>query len=131
MTRDEVVRRLIRVARGVLVASAVTLVGMAGFAALVIYAGLNESALTALNQALKLVSVALGTLFAVGIGGEKGLVTGALVGMLYILAGYGFYSLIDGSETRAAVIAIEELAGALAGGIAGAVSANLRPRRRT
>ena len=131
MTREEVVRRLIRVARGVLAASAVTLVGMAGLAALVIYAGLDEGALTALNQALKLISIALGTLFAVGIGGEKGLVTGALVGMLYILAGYGFYSLIDGSETRAAVVAVEELAGALAGGIAGAVCANLRPRRRT
>lgn len=131
MTREEVVRRLIRVARGVLAASAVTLVGMAGLAALVIYAGLDEGALTALNQALKLISIALGTLFAVGIGGEKGLVTGALVGMLYILAGYGFYSLIDGSETRVAVVAVEELAGALAGGIAGAVCANLRPRRRT
>lgn len=130
MTRDEGVRRALRVARGAVAASAITLAGMAGLAALVIYAGLDEGALTALNQALKLVSIALGTLFAVGIGGEKGLITGALVGMIYILAGYGFYSLIDGTEVRAAVMAVEELVGALAGGVSGAICVNIKPRRR-
>ena len=90
MSKDDVRVRALRVIRGTLAASAFTLVAMAILAALVIYAGLREDSLMALNQGVKLLAIALGTAFAVGIGGEKGLITGALVGMLYILAGYGF-----------------------------------------
>ena len=80
---------------------------------------------------MKLVSILAGTLFAVGVGGEKGLLTGALVGMLYMLLGYGFYSLIDGSEPAAKVLAMEIAAGALVGAAAGVALANLRGGRRT
>lgn len=127
MSKDDVRARALRVLRGTLAASAFTLVSMAILAALVIYAGLREDSLMALNQIVKLLAIALGTAFAVGLGGEKGLLTGALVGMLYILAGYGFYSLIDGTDAAPAVIAVEEAAGALAGGIAGVICANARP----
>lgn len=130
MAREDKWNRLIRVLRGVVLASAITLVGMAGLSALVIYAGLEDGALTILNQALKLASILLGTLFAVGVGGEKGLATGAVVGILYILVGYGFYCLIDGSEASASAMAVEECAGALAGGLFGMLIANLRPMRR-
>ena len=130
MAQEDARVRALRVVRGTLAASAFTLVSMAVLAALVIYAGLREESLMALNQIVKLAAVVLGTAFAVGLGGEKGLITGALVGMLYILVGYGFYSLIDGSAAAPAVIAVEEAAGALAGGIAGVIFANARPARK-
>ena len=49
--------------------------------------------------------------------------------MLYMLLGYGFYSLIDGSEPAAKVLAMELAAGALVGAVAGVVLANLRGRK--
>lgn len=127
--REDKMERVFRVLRGTLAAGAITLLLMAGITLLVIYAGLRTAHLTAINQAVKLVSILAGTLLAVGIGGEKGLLTGALVGMLYMLLGYGFYSLIDGSEPTAKVLAMEIAAGALVGAVTGVVLANLRGRR--
>ena len=46
--------------RGIGVAAGITLVGMLALAALVVWAGLKDSALIALNQALKVVSIAAG-----------------------------------------------------------------------
>ncbi len=129
--REDRMGRVFRVLRGALAAGAITLLLMAGITLLVIYAGLRTTHLTAINQIVKLVSILAGTLFAVGVGGEKGLLTGALVGMLYMLLGYGFYSLIDGSEPAAKVLAMEIAAGALVGAVAGVVLANLRGGRRT
>ena len=72
--------------RGVLAAAAATLLGMLLLAAAVIYLEVSDGALTALNQALKLLCVALGARFAVGVGGERGFFTGAAVGLLYMVA---------------------------------------------
>ncbi len=130
MANSERLLRLVRVLRGVLLASAVTLAGMAALAALVIYANISDSTLTALNQVLKVISIFAGAVFAIGIGGEKGLVTGALVGVLYILAGYGFYCLSDGSEAESAVLLTELAAGVIVGGVFGVTIANMRPSRR-
>ncbi len=130
MAGSERLFRLTRVLRGVLLASAVTLVGMAALAVLVIYANVSDSTLTALNQVLKVISIFAGAVFAIGFGGEKGLVTGALVGILYILAGYGFYCLSDGSEADAVVLLTELAAGVIAGGVFGVTVANMRSSRR-
>lgn len=131
MTKGELGTRLMRVARGVIIASAITLIAIAALAALVIYAGLKEEWLMTLNQVVKVASIVLGVLAAVGVGGDKGLITGMIVGMVYILAGYGFYSLVEGSGTPPAVMALEEAIGAVAGGVSGVVFANLRPMRRS
>ena len=68
-------------------AAAATLLGMLLLAAAVIYLEVSDGALTALNQALKAVCVALGARFAVGVGGERGFFTGAAVGLLYMVIG--------------------------------------------
>ena len=66
------IKALWSILRGVLAAAAATLLGMLLLAAAVIYLEVSDGALTALNQALKLLCVALGARFAVGVGGERG-----------------------------------------------------------
>ena len=77
--------------RGLLMAVAATLAGMLLLAAAVIYLDVTDGALAALNQLLKLFSVVLGARLAVGVGGERGFVTGAAVGLLYMALGYVLY----------------------------------------
>ena len=79
--------------RGIGVAAGITLVGMLALAALVVWAGLKDSALIALNQALKVVSIAAGALCAVRPGGRRGLPLGGVVGLVYIALGYGLVAL--------------------------------------
>ena len=90
------IKALWSILRGVLAAAAATLLGMLLLAAAVIYLEVSDGALMALNQALKLLCVALGARFAVGVGGERGFFTGAAVGLLYMIAGYALYCLLGG-----------------------------------
>ena len=82
--------------RGFLTAAAATLLGMLLLAAAVIYLEVSDGALAALNQLLKLLCVALGARFAVGVGGERGFFTGAAVGLLYMAVGYALYWQLGG-----------------------------------
>ena len=116
--------------RGLLAAVAATLAGMLLLAAAVIYLDVTDGALAALNQLLKLFSVVLGARLAVGVGGERGFVTGAAVGLLYMALGYVLYWRLGGALFSAAAMLLEMLAGFAVGAAAGAVCANLRPRAR-
>ena len=71
-------KAMLAMLRGVLAAAAATLLGMLLLAAAVIYLEVSDGALTALNQALKAVCVALGARFAVGVGGAIGAAVGAV-----------------------------------------------------
>ena len=123
-------KAMLAMLRGVLTAVAATVVGMLLLAAAVIYLEVPDGALTALNQALKAVCVALGVRFAVGVGGERGFFTGAAVGLLYMVIGYVLYWQLGGALFSAAAMLLEMLVGGAAGAATGAVCANLRPRAR-
>ena len=123
-------RALWALTRGLLAAVAATLAGMLLLAAAVIYLDVTDGALAALNQILKLLSVVLGARLAVGVGGERGFVTGAAVGLLYMALGYVLYWRLGGALFSAAAMLLEMLAGFAVGAAAGAVCANLRPRAR-
>ena len=123
-------RALWALTRGLLAAVAATLAGMLLLAAAVIYLDVTDGALAALNQLLKLLSVVLGARLAVGVGGERGFVTGAAVGLLYMALGYVLYWRLGGALFSAAAMRLEMLAGFAVGAAAGAVCANLRPRAR-
>ena len=123
-------RALWALTRGLLAAVAATLAGMLLLAAAVIYLDVTDGALAALNQLIKLFSVVLGARLAVGVGGERGFVTGAAVGLLYMALGYVVYWRLGGALFSAAAMLLEMLVGLAVGAAAGAVCANLRPRAR-
>ena len=116
--------------RGFLTAAAATLLGMLLLAAAVIYLEVSDGALAALNQLLKLLCVALGARFAVGVGGERGFFTGAAVGLLYMAVGYALYWQLGGALFSAGAMLLEMLLGGGFGAAVGAVCANLHSRAR-
>ena len=119
----------LRLLKGVAAAALATFPGIALLAAVVALTPITDGALSVCNQALKAVCVCLGTFAAVGAGGERGLLTGAAVGALYLLAGYGVYCALEGGAAWG-LLAGEMAFGAAAGAAAGALCASLRPRKR-
>ncbi len=117
-------------ARGLLAAVGLTLVGMAVIAALTLLAKVSDGAIMALNQVLKLCAISLGALAAVGRGGERGFVTGMALAILYMALGYGLYVVLGGNAFSSQELLGEILIGAALGAIAGAVLANMKPKRR-
>jgi len=119
-----------RIIRGVLAAAGVTLLGMLVMAAAVVFLGLPDGAIRALNQVLKLISVCIGTFCAVGVGGEKGFLTGAAAAAVYMIAGYACCCVLGGTPFSWAAMLGEIVLGAAAGAVLGSVLANLQPRSR-
>ena len=115
------------VARGVLTAAGVTLAGMLIMAAAIMYLGLSEVWLTPLNQVLKLAAVLAGAYLAVGRGGERGLVTGAVTAALFMIAGYACYCALGGMSFSWSAMLTEILVGGAIGGAFGAILANMKP----
>lgn len=130
MTGKMDIRPVVRVLKGVMAAAAITVIGMLLLTGWVVLRGLSDNAITLVNQLIKVISVLAGVYVSVGRGGERGLFTGALVGILYIFVGYGLYTAIDGSQASAGVMAIEEAAGAMIGAAAGVVLANMKSGKR-
>jgi len=116
--------------RGLLTAVGVTLIGMAVIAALALLARVSDGLIMALNQMLKLAAIALGALAAIGRGGERGFITGMALAMLYMALGYALYVALGGNAFAVREMLGEILIGAAIGAIAGAILANMRPRRR-
>lgn len=121
---------LLSILKGLLAAAAVTLLGMALIAALMLTARLSDGVLTLLNQLLKALAVVLGVRAAVERGGNRGFFTGMTVALAYMIAGYGLYVALGGGRFEAAQMLGEMLLGAAVGGAAGAVRVNLKPKAR-
>ena len=123
-------RPILRVLKGVMAAALITVAGMLLLMGWVVLRGLNDNGIMIVNQLIKVLSVLAGVFISVGRGGEKGLLTGAAVGILYILIGYGLYCAIDGSSASAKVMAVEEAAGAVIGACTGVLLANMKAGKR-
>lgn len=115
---------------GLLAAILFTLLAMLALSAALVTLKISDSTLRLLNQLVKLAAILLGTCLAVPRGGEKGLVTGTVLAMLYIILGYAGYLSLGGGSFSFGCMLGELLLGSAAGAVTGAVRANLNPRRR-
>lgn len=120
---------ILSIIKGLGAAAGATLAGMALLAGVVVLTGAGDSVVLAVNQALKAISISVGAMAAVGLGGRRGFVMGAVVGTLYMVLGYGLYCAIDARLAPAGLLATEFLMGALVGALAGALAANIKPTR--
>ena len=115
--------------RGLLAAIAVTLAGMLLLATLIVFVGMSDSLIRILNQVLKAAAVIVGALAGIGLGGDRGLLTGAGIGALYAILGYVLYSLLGENPFHLAELLGELLVSVAAGAASGVLFANLRPAR--
>lgn len=117
-------------AKGLIIAVAITLAGMLAMAAAVVFLGMSDTLIRALNQALKVIAAASGTYLAVRRGGERGFLTGAGVGAVYSVTGYALYAFLGDNDFYLTELMGEMSICMAAGAVMGAICANLRPARR-
>lgn len=84
----------------------------------------GDGAIKPVNQVFKIICLALGCI--IFIRGEKGLVKGALAGLIYIVATYLLFGAFAG-DLAVGWLQLAELAlGVFAGGIAGIIAVNIK-----
>ena len=128
--RDSRLSILLSLIKGLLAAVALTLLCVAGLAALAVFARVSDGLITALNQALKTAAIILGVVVAVGRGGDRGFFTGMALAMAYMALGYWMYVALGGSAFSVTDMLGEILIGAAIGAIAGAILSNLPAKKR-
>ena len=114
-----------RILRGLIVAVAVSAAGILVFALLMQWLKPSDGVIRVFNQILKLISIVVGVISAVGRGGEKGLVRGAAVGLLYMGLGVSLYALLTGQNLPFTSYLGDLGMGLAGGGLTGMILSNL------
>ena len=119
------------VLRGVLVAAAVTVLGVVLFALLLNWWDASDRAITAINQVVKFVSILAGVTSALRAGEKGSAMRGACVGVLYMALGIACYCLLMGQSPKLTGYLADLGMGLAAGGLFGMIltarkSASLR-----
>ena len=109
------------VLRGVLVAAAVTVLGVVLFALLLNWWDASDRAITAINQVVKFVSILAGVTSALRAGEKGSAMRGACVGVLYMALGIACYCLLMGQSPKLTGYLADLGIGLAAGGLFGMI----------
>ncbi len=121
---------VLAIARGLLAAVAVTVLGVVVFALAIKWLNISDTIISVMNQALKLISIFIGVRACVGRGGTGGVTKGALVGLLYMVLGVLAYVFLSGLSLTPSAYLADLGMGIAAGGLCGIIMANLKPKTK-
>ena len=110
--------------KGVIVALLFSIVAVLIFAAIISAFNLSSGVIKPVNVLIKIVSVSVGVFIAVR--GDKGLLKGALLGVIITVLALTLFSIIGGESAFTSSIIWELLLGAAIGAISGIFSVNLK-----
>ncbi len=117
---------VIQITKAVLAAVIFSLVCVLVFSLLLELFSISVTAVKPVNQALKIVAIALGGILFIR--GGRGLVKGVIYGLIAIVATYLLFSIISSSFSVTWLFALEMALGAVAGGISGIIGVNIKRR---
>lgn len=117
--------QLQKVLLGIGIAVGVSLACVLAFAGVLCVAEIPQSAITPVNQAIKVVSILIGTLYALK-SGMRGFKCGPLVGAAYMLLGLVVYCVFDGGLLPFPAMLGDLALGAAAGLVSGVFGEFLR-----
>ena len=118
-----------RLLRGVLLGLFITLLLILLFALALKLFDIGETAISPVNQGIKVVSILGGGIAAVWGLKQRGWLMGGGVGLLYMLAGYALYSFLQGSFSPTVTLATDSVMGFASGALAGIIGGNLRGKK--
>lgn len=111
--------------KGVIFSLIISVLTVIVFAIIVKFANLSSKTIEIVNIALKIISILVGTLLAVG-SGRQGLFKGGIIGLLFVLVSYLVFSLINGSFSVNPLTAFDVIFCLVAGLLSGVFAVNVR-----
>jgi len=111
--------------KGLLISIAFTAAAVVVFALLMQWLKPGDGVIRAVNQIIKLLSIACGIFFTIKRGGENGLLRGAAIGLCYMALGVVLYILLAGQNIPLSSYLADLAMGVAGGGITGMILSNL------
>jgi len=123
---SSLVRELILAAKGALIAVIITMVFIIVFAVIMQTAGLKETIIRPVMQVARILSIALGGIYAARTGSAKGWLKGAVTGFCYVIL-VSLIGVVSGGHFAFDGIFLSDLLTGLAvGAIGGVIGINLK-----
>lgn len=123
--RNSLIHNGLVILKASLLAVIVTLVGFLIFAVVMKLANLQETIIPPVNQAIRIISIALGGAVAARSGRTKGWLKGALTGLLYIVWALVISAIFGGKYAFDTVLLSDALLGIVVGAIGGIIGINI------
>ena len=124
MENERIGNGFFEIIKGVALALGLSFLGVIIIASLLPATGMEERVLYPLVQTVKVVAVFIGAIATVR--SDKGLLKGAVVGLLFTALSYLTFSAIGGDFSLSWLILCETLLCVASGGIAGAIAVNVK-----
>ncbi len=118
------------IAKGVVIALIVTVAAVLALALIVKEKGMDSAAISAVNQAIKVAAIFIGAMISSRAAKEKQLITGALSGLVYIVAGYLIFSLIEGDWGDITLLLTDAAMGVMIGALVGLIFGKLLKKKQ-
>ena len=112
------------IVKGVLFSVALSLLFAIVFAVILRAGSITDTVIYPINQAVKVVAVAIGTLLFVR--GEKGWIKGGVIGLIFTALSYLAFSAIGGDFSLSWLIVVELAVGFFSGALSGIIAVNLK-----
>ena len=110
---------------GSFVSIIISLVLILVFALLIKWFNLSDAVITPANIVIKIISIAIGVLFVCK-DGQRGVIRGSILGVLYIALCFGVFSLLNGALIFTMSLVYDLFLGLIAGGVLGVIVVNLK-----
>ena len=117
---------ILQVTKAVLAAVIFSLACVLIFSVIISFASLSSAVIKPVVQVFKIIAVALGGVLFIR--GDKGLLKGAIYGVIAIICTYLLFGIIASSLSISWLFLAELLLGAAAGAVSGLIGINLRRR---
>lgn len=118
------------IVKGSLIALCVSMIGVLIFAFCLKFTSLSDKLITPINQVIKGISIFLGVFFGLRKRKDKGLVCGLMIGLIYTLAAFLVFSLLNASFVFDLTLVYDMIFGTLIGGICGIITINVKKTTR-
>ena len=116
--------------KGAITALIVTVAAVLALALIVKQSGMDETKISAINQAIKVVSIFIAGLISSRSVDEKQLFTGSVSGLLYVIIGYIAFSLIEGEWGDILLLMADLAMGAIVGALVGLIFGKLLKKQK-
>ena len=123
-------KQMVYIVKGSMISIAVSLVCILFFAFIVKLFGLSDSSLKIVNQIIKAVSILAGTFIALKNFGEKGLISGLAIGLLYTFFAFMIFSALNGSFNFGKSLLTDVIFGGITGAICGVICVNTKNKNK-
>ena len=113
--------------RGACIAVSISLMLILLFALIIKFLNINDSWILPINQIIKIVSIFIGTFFALGNHNrQKGFLKGGLIGIIYTILAYSVFSILAGKFSFTLTSLTDMIFGGIIGGVCGIIVVNIR-----